>query len=111
MKYASLPCIDTVFQVWTVSLPLTILNSPSIARNQNPKFGTAADIIGLIIWIFGWLLESQADIAKVPLPCCSYPLADSLYSLNGSKQSLLNGKSCNPVAGSGLGTLRILASE
>lgn len=48
-----------------VSLPLTILNSSAIADSNNPKFGTAADIIGLIIWIIGWLLESQGDIAKV----------------------------------------------
>ena len=45
-----------------------MLNSPSVTEAQVPAFGTPADIAGLVIWIVGWLLETQADIAKVPWP-------------------------------------------
>lgn len=57
-----------VFQmlwVWTVSLPVTILNSPNVAgRYAQPAFGTAADIVGLIMWAVGFLFEAIADVQK-----------------------------------------------
>ena len=57
-----------VFQmlwVWTVSLPVTILNSPNVAgRYDQPTFGTAADIVGLIMWAVGFLIEAVADVQK-----------------------------------------------
>lgn len=57
-----------VFQmlwVWTVSLPVTILNSPNVAaRYSQPPFGTAADIVGLIMWAVGFLTEAVADVQK-----------------------------------------------
>lgn len=57
-----------VFQmlwVWTVSLPVTILNSPNIAgRHSQPAFGTAADVVGVIMWAVGFLLEAVADMQK-----------------------------------------------
>lgn len=56
-----------------VSLPLTILNSPAVSDladgGSNPSFGTARDIVGIILWGLGWLIESTADIQKV---CSKY---------------------------------------
>jgi len=57
-----------VQQVWTVSLPLTILNSPSVSDirrgGSNPAFGTSRDIAGIVLWAVGWVIESTADIQK-----------------------------------------------
>jgi len=57
-----------VFQmlwVWTVSLPVTILNSPNASSKYSaPAFGTAADIVGVIMWVFGFFIESVADVQK-----------------------------------------------
>ncbi|KAI0090918.1 hypothetical protein BDY19DRAFT_886174 [Irpex rosettiformis] len=54
--------------VWTVSLPLIILNSPAVSDlatgGANPKFGTARDIVGIVLWVVGWVIESVADIQK-----------------------------------------------
>lgn len=56
-------------QVWTVSLPVTILNSPAVSDvsqgGSDPSFGTARDIIGIILWGIGWLIETVADAQKV----------------------------------------------
>ncbi|KAF5177166.1 3-oxo-5-alpha-steroid 4-dehydrogenase [Thalictrum thalictroides] len=46
--------------VWTVSLPLTIVN----ASDRNPSI-KAQDIIGWIIWIVGFLIEAFADQEKL----------------------------------------------
>lgn len=48
-----------------VSLPLTVLNSPAVTHRGQPTFGTASDILGIIIWVIGWLIESIADVQKV----------------------------------------------
>ncbi|KAK0220210.1 DUF1295-domain-containing protein [Armillaria fumosa] len=60
--------IGQIVWVWTVSLPLTILNSPAISDTRrsgsNPAFGTACDIIGIILWVVGWIIETTADIQK-----------------------------------------------
>ncbi|KAG8756054.1 hypothetical protein FRC14_003411 [Serendipita sp. 396] len=56
--------IAWTLQVWVVSLPVVILNSPAVTAGPVPDFGTPADIIGVIIWATGWLIESEADIAK-----------------------------------------------
>lgn len=56
-----------VFQmiwVWTVSLPVTILNSPNVTSFNQPKFGTGRDIAGVILFAIGFLLESVSDIQK-----------------------------------------------
>lgn len=56
-----------VFQmiwVWVVSLPVTILNSPKVLQYQQPKFGKASDIIGLIIFVLAFFLEAIADVQK-----------------------------------------------
>jgi steroid 5-alpha reductase family enzyme len=64
----SYPDGSNVFQVWVVSFPVTFLNSPSVTGTPVPNFGTPADIAGVVIWVVGWLLEAQADIAKVLFP-------------------------------------------
>lgn len=56
--------VGQILWVWTVSLPLTILNSPSVVESNVPAFGTAADIIGVVLWVIGWVIESYADQSK-----------------------------------------------
>lgn len=46
--------------VWTVSLPVTIVN----ASDQNPSL-QASDIIGWIMWSIGFSLEATADQQKL----------------------------------------------
>ena len=56
-----------VFQmiwVWTVSLPVTILNSPNVLRYQQPEFGTGRDIAGVVLFVLGFVLESVGDVQK-----------------------------------------------
>ncbi|KAJ8605476.1 hypothetical protein MRB53_041421 [Persea americana] len=56
-----------VFQmiwVWTVSLPVTIVNSPNVLRYRQPSFGKASDILGVIIFALAWGLETLSDIQK-----------------------------------------------
>ena len=56
-----------VFQmvwVWTVSLPVTILNSPRVTRFNQPDFGTGRDIAGVILFAIGFILESVSDVQK-----------------------------------------------
>ncbi|KAJ2902464.1 hypothetical protein MKZ38_000593 [Zalerion maritima] len=49
--------------VFTISLPVTILNSPKVrAFGMNkPEFGTARDIVGLIMWAIGFFSEAIGD--------------------------------------------------
>ncbi|THH17694.1 hypothetical protein EW146_g3156 [Bondarzewia mesenterica] len=55
-------------QVWTVSLPVVILNSPAVSDpargGSNPAFGTSKDIAGIVIWSLGWVIETVADAQK-----------------------------------------------
>lgn len=56
-----------VFQmlwVWTVSLPVTILNSPNVTKFQQPRFGTGRDIAGVILFAVGFFMESVSDVQK-----------------------------------------------
>jgi steroid 5-alpha reductase family enzyme len=56
-----------VFQmlwVWTVSLPVTILNSPAVLQYRQPSFGKATDILGIIIFVLALGLESLSDVQK-----------------------------------------------
>ncbi|VFQ87200.1 unnamed protein product [Cuscuta campestris] len=46
--------------VWTVSLPVTVVN----ASNHQPSL-EARDIIGWIMWLFGFLVEVTADQQKL----------------------------------------------
>lgn len=50
--------------VWTVSLPVTILNSPAVTQWGQPKFGTGCDIAGVILYCIGLIMESVSDIQK-----------------------------------------------
>ena len=53
-----------MFWVWTVSFPVTILNSPKVLGFPQPDFGTGRDIAGVILFTIGFLLESVSDIQK-----------------------------------------------
>ncbi|KAL8287537.1 hypothetical protein RQP46_003395 [Phenoliferia psychrophenolica] len=57
-----------LFWVWTVSLPLTILNSPNVSDPSrgggNPAFGTARDIAGIIMFAIGFGIEAVGDQQK-----------------------------------------------
>ena len=63
---AEIRSFDTgqILWVWVVSLPVIILNSPGVSRGRSPAFGTASDILGVIIWVVGWAIESVADWQK-----------------------------------------------
>ncbi|KAF2459778.1 oxidoreductase-like protein [Lineolata rhizophorae] len=56
-----------VFQmlwVWTVSLPVTILNSPAVTRFPQPSFGQGADVAGVVLYTVGLVMESVSDVQK-----------------------------------------------
>lgn len=44
--------------VWTVSLPLTVVNSSDDGGGGSLK---PADVIGWTMWVFGFLIEAAAD--------------------------------------------------
>lgn len=50
--------------VWTVSLPVTLLNSPNITQFRQPSFNKATDIAGIILWVIGFLCETISDSQK-----------------------------------------------
>ncbi|CAG8761561.1 17751_t:CDS:2, partial [Acaulospora morrowiae] len=54
--------------VWTISLPLILLNSPRISDpssgGRDVHFGSATDIAGIVLFVFGLMIESVADIQK-----------------------------------------------
>ncbi|KAI0782056.1 DUF1295-domain-containing protein [Abortiporus biennis] len=56
--------VGQIIWVWTVSLPLIILNSPSVSAHSQPAFGTSKDITGIVLWSLGWAIESIADFQK-----------------------------------------------
>ncbi|KAI9727959.1 MAG: hypothetical protein M1828_005364 [Chrysothrix sp. TS-e1954] len=56
-----------VFQMlwcWTVSLPVTLINSPNVTQFPQPDFGTGSDIAGVIFFTIGFLMEAISDIQK-----------------------------------------------
>ncbi|KAF2266085.1 oxidoreductase-like protein [Lojkania enalia] len=56
-----------VFQmlwVWTVSLPVTILNSPNVTQFGQPEFGTGRDIAGVVLYVVGLTMETVSDTQK-----------------------------------------------
>ncbi|GJD02696.1 Duf1295 domain protein [Colletotrichum higginsianum IMI 349063] len=56
-----------VFQmiwVWTVSLPVTILNSPNVTRYPQHAFGTGRDVVGVLFFVVGFVMESVSDAQK-----------------------------------------------
>lgn len=54
--------------VWTVSLPVTILNSPNVSYPPSGGgsciFRATTDIIGVIFFAIGFIIESIADVQK-----------------------------------------------
>jgi len=60
--------IGQIVWVWTVSLPVIILNSPAVSDprlgGSNPSFGQSRDIAGIVLWALGWAIESLADAQK-----------------------------------------------
>ncbi|KHJ34059.1 putative 3-oxo-5-alpha-steroid 4-dehydrogenase protein [Erysiphe necator] len=50
--------------VWIVSLPVTILNSPAVTKYPQSKFGNSQDVIGVLLFLLGFSLESISDIIK-----------------------------------------------
>ncbi|KAJ6625015.1 DUF1295-domain-containing protein [Mycena sp. CBHHK59/15] len=60
--------IAQILWVWIVSLPVVILNSPTISDvshgGSNPPFGTSRDIAGIVLWALGLFIEATADIQK-----------------------------------------------
>ncbi|ORY27802.1 hypothetical protein BCR39DRAFT_537367 [Naematelia encephala] len=57
-----------ILWVWVVALPVVILNSAAVSDvrrgGANPSFGTACDIIGIILFTIGFLWESIGDVQK-----------------------------------------------
>ncbi|KAI0739054.1 DUF1295-domain-containing protein [Daedaleopsis nitida] len=56
--------VGQILWVWVVSLPLIVLNSPAVSSGSPPPCGTASDVLGIIIWLSGWLIETVADAQK-----------------------------------------------
>ena len=53
-----------ILWVWTVSLPVTVLNSPNVQQYPQHPFGTGRDIAGIILYAIGLVVESLTDIQK-----------------------------------------------
>ena len=55
-------------RVWTVSLPVVVLNSPAVSDlalgGSNPAFGTARDVVGIVLWALGLAIETASDAQK-----------------------------------------------
>ncbi|KAG6906691.1 hypothetical protein DXG01_012561 [Tephrocybe rancida] len=82
--------IGQIVWVWTVSLPVTILNSPAVSDTRNggsdPSFGTSRDIAGIIIWALGFIIEAVADQQKFAWK--SSPANDGGHPINVGSDSL-----------------------
>ncbi|KAI4716201.1 oxidoreductase-like protein [Aureobasidium sp. EXF-10727] len=50
--------------VWTVSMPVTVLNSPIVNRYPQPAFNKATDILAVIGFGIGIIMETVSDIQK-----------------------------------------------
>jgi steroid 5-alpha reductase family enzyme len=50
--------------VWSVSLPVIVLNSPGVTRWGQPKFGTGRDIAGVVMFAVGFVMEAVADAQR-----------------------------------------------
>src|SRR6267142_1508461 len=62
-----------IVQVWTVSMPVVMLNSPAVCdpalgAGSNPAFGTARDVVGIVLWAVGLAIETVSDAQTVALP-------------------------------------------
>ena len=58
-------------QVWVVSLPVVVLNSPAVSDpalgGSNPAFGTSRDVAGIVLWALGFAIETLTDAQKARL--------------------------------------------
>ncbi|GAB7354350.1 hypothetical protein MBLNU459_g4859t1 [Dothideomycetes sp. NU459] len=50
--------------VWTVSMPVTLLNSPKVNQYAQPAFDKATDILAVIGFAIGITIETVSDIQK-----------------------------------------------
>lgn len=50
--------------VWSVSLPVTVLNSPAVSSYRQHSFGTGRDIAGVILYAIGLAMETVSDAQK-----------------------------------------------
>ncbi|PHH67099.1 hypothetical protein CDD81_4494 [Ophiocordyceps australis] len=50
--------------VWTVSLPVTVLNSPNVTRYPQHAFGTGRDVAGIVLFAIGFFFEFVGDAQK-----------------------------------------------
>lgn len=50
--------------VWTVSMPVTVLNSPIVNQYPQPAFNKATDILAVIGFGIGIIIETVSDIQK-----------------------------------------------
>lgn len=52
-----------------MSLPVVVLNSPAVSDpalgGSNPAFGTARDVVGIVLWAVGLFIETVSDAQKV----------------------------------------------
>lgn len=53
-----------MFWVWTVSMPVVILNSPNVLQYRQPSFGKGTDIFAIIWFALHFGLEALSDIQK-----------------------------------------------
>ncbi|GBE78864.1 hypothetical protein SCP_0200610 [Sparassis crispa] len=57
--------VGQIIWVWTISLPLTILNSPALSEHSSyAVWGKVTDILGVIFFWIGWSFETSADLRK-----------------------------------------------
>lgn len=63
LAFAAFWVIQAIW-VWSVSLPVTLLNGDSGGGADAP-FGTASDVVGVVMWSLGLLVEVLADQQKL----------------------------------------------
>jgi steroid 5-alpha reductase family enzyme len=50
--------------VWSVSLPVIVLNSPGVTKYGQPKFGTGRDVAGVDLFAIGFVMEAVSDAQR-----------------------------------------------
>lgn len=54
--------------VWTISMPVNVLNSPESSNpangGGNARFGNGKDVVGIIFFAVGFVVEALADVQK-----------------------------------------------
>ncbi|CAG8459024.1 12284_t:CDS:2 [Dentiscutata heterogama] len=57
--------LSEISWVWAVSVPVSFMNSEKIVKFADPGFGSVTDILGVILFVIGFLIEFIADIHKL----------------------------------------------